>query len=332
MVRRARPDALFVGTRCNLHAPLAIAAARYDLPLFLEKPVATSMAQALALERAFEKSRCRAVVGFPLRLTTLCEAARRLVRGGAVGTPEHVHAVNFVTYGTAYWEVGYRDYRVTQGLFLQKATHDFDYLQHILGANIVEVAAMANWGRVFGGRKRAGLTCSKCRERRSCLESPENRRKNDSGGRLEDHLCVFGRDCGTPSGGMNEDCSSALCRFANGAHGAYSQVFFSRRRDAASRGATISGYRGTVRFDWYRGELVNARHHEPRTEVTRFDHGAGHFGGDTALARSFLSLVRGGRNSAAPIEAGLQSVYACLAAKESSRTRRFVKVRQVGQA
>lgn len=40
LVRRAKPDALTIGTRCNLHTPYAIQVARYDLPLFLEKPVA----------------------------------------------------------------------------------------------------------------------------------------------------------------------------------------------------------------------------------------------------------------------------------------------------
>ena len=46
MVREAKLDALAIGTRCNTHTPFAIKAARYDLPLYLEKPVAISMAQA----------------------------------------------------------------------------------------------------------------------------------------------------------------------------------------------------------------------------------------------------------------------------------------------
>ena len=58
LVRQGKPDALAVGTRCNLHTPYAIKAARYDLPLYLEKPVAINMRQAAALERAFCKSRC----------------------------------------------------------------------------------------------------------------------------------------------------------------------------------------------------------------------------------------------------------------------------------
>ena len=81
MVRKASLDGLAIGTRCNLHAPFAIESAAYDLPLFLEKPVAISMEQAVALEHAFENSRCEVVVSFPLRVSPLCV----LDRGGRAG-------------------------------------------------------------------------------------------------------------------------------------------------------------------------------------------------------------------------------------------------------
>jgi predicted dehydrogenase len=105
--------------------------------------------------------------------------------------------------------VGYRDYRVTQGLFLQKATHDFDDMAHLMGSPIVRVGAMMVRNRVFGGTKRAGLRCSACLEQDTCLESPRNRLRNGSGGQVEDHVCVFSTDCGSSDTGINEDCSSA---------------------------------------------------------------------------------------------------------------------------
>ena len=46
LVRKGKLDALAIGTRCNLHARYAVKAAAFDLPLFLEKPVAVSMRQA----------------------------------------------------------------------------------------------------------------------------------------------------------------------------------------------------------------------------------------------------------------------------------------------
>jgi predicted dehydrogenase len=330
MVEHAHLDALAIGTRCPLHTPFAIQAAAYDLPLFLEKPVAVNMEQAISLERAFESSRCVAEVSFPLRTSPLCELARQHLAGGAVGTPEHIMAVNYVPYGTVYFDNFYRDFASTQGLFVQKGTHDLDYLMYLMDSPIVRVAAVQTRGHIFGGDKPAGLRCSACDEAETCLESPDARRRNLSGGDLNDHPCVFGSDIGTPETGMNEDSSSALLEFASGAHGVYTQVFYSRR-DAGTRGATVSGYHGTLSFDWYTNSLRLVRHHRPFSDRCEGDKGASHFGGDAELARDFIALIRHGTPPRAGIRAGLQSIYACLAAKESAETGQFVAVRQVGQ-
>ena len=149
---------------CN--TPYAIEAAAYDLPLYLEKPVAINMGQAVALERAFENSRCSAIVSFPLRVSPLCEMARHHIANGAIGTPEHVLGVNYVPYGTVYFDNLYRNYPITQGLFIQKATHDFDYLMYLMSSPVLRIAAMKTCGRVFGGNKPAGLRCSQCDEAR----------------------------------------------------------------------------------------------------------------------------------------------------------------------
>ena len=328
MVRDAGVDALAIGTRCNLHARYAIEAAAFDLPLFLEKPVAVTMRQATALERAFEGSRCPVVVSFPLRVSPLCELAKAHIANGAVGAPVHVSAVNRVPYGRVYWEEAYRDYDVTGGLFLQKATHDFDYISALMNSPIVRVGAMATRGRVFGGDKPAGLVCSECGEVETCLESPRNRRRRGSGSD-RDHACVFSVDCGSGDR-LNEDCSSAVVEFASGAHGAYSQVFFSLH-GAGARGATVSGYDGTLSFDWYTNELCHVRHHSPFAATERAGAGVSHFGGDLELAHDFIGTVKGRARARTPVEVGIQSVYACLAARESAAKGRFVKVRQVGQ-
>jgi len=330
LIRGSNPDALAIGTRCNLHTPYAVEAARYDLPLYLEKPVAISMEQTVALEDAFENSDCPVVVSFPLRVSPLCELARTYVEEGAVGEPVHIAALNYVPYGTVYWERFFRNYEISQGLFLQKATHDLDYVSYLMGSPIVRVAAMATWGHVYGGTKAAGLVCSECDEWETCLESPSNRSRNGTTGSRQDHPCLYSVDCGSVETGTNEDCSSALVRFASGAHGIYTQVFYSRR-DAATRGATVSGHLGTVRFDWYTNELHRVRHHAPFSAVERAGQGASHFGGDDELAHDFIGLIEGRATSRTPIETGLQSVYACLAAKESAETGQFVDVRQVGE-
>lgn len=302
LVEKGKPDALVIGTRCDSHAALAIQAARYDLPLFLEKPVATNLRDAIKLEQAFANSKCRVLVSFPLRVSLLCRRAKSLIDQGVVGRVEHLTGLNYVPYGDVYFQTWYRDHSITGGLFLQKATHDFDYLAYLAGAPIVRVAAMVSKGRVYRDKrtKKAG----------------------------RDPFALYAENVGTPGTGMNEDSSSALLEFANGVKGCYTQVFYSKG-EAARRGAIVSGFSGTVDFDWYRNDLKCFHHHEPFTDVVTVGKEAGHFGGDAALAKNFIAIVRDGGESLAPIGCGLQSVYACLAAKESAEKGRFLPVRQL---
>ena len=94
----------------------------------------------------------------------------------------------------------------------------------------------------------------------------------------------------------------------------------------------MSGQLGTVEFDWIDNQLRRVRHHAPFTATERAGGELSHFGGDGELARNFVDVIAGRATSRTPISAGIDSVYACLAAKESSEKERFAKVRRVGQA
>ncbi len=299
LISEANPDALAIGTRCDLHATYAIKAARLGVPIFLEKPVAITLDQARALEQAYADVATEVVVSFPLRVSALARLARAQIVENAIGRPEHVLAVNYVPYGDVYFDTWYRNARITGGLFLQKATHDFDYLASLMGSPIVRVAAMAQHGRVNRDRS---------------LEPADG-----------DPTRAYHDDIGTPESGMNEDASSSLLEFASGARGVYTQVFYSKHA-AAARGATVSGLRGTLGFDFYRNTLEIHHHDADRSTTLHPPKGLDHFGGDTALAENFIDVIEGRAGSATPLTAGLQSVYACLAARESAESGQFVDV------
>ncbi len=136
-------DGIVVGTRCHLHTPLAIRLLDVGVPLFLEKPVAISWDQLAALRGAFGAvDRDRVVVSFPLPRTPLFEAVHAMVRSGRLGTVNQVQAVNNVSYGAVYVDNWYVDCTLTGGLWLQKATHDFDYIHRLAGAVPLFVSAM----------------------------------------------------------------------------------------------------------------------------------------------------------------------------------------------
>jgi predicted dehydrogenase len=316
-------DGVLIGTRCSLHTPYAVQALARDLPLFLEKPVAIDMDQLITLKAAMERSRSPVVVSFPLRVSAICETARAIIDSGAIGTVEHVQAVNNVPfYAGGYYHGWMRDEEETGGLWLQKATHDFDYLNALIRQQPVSICAMES-KTVFQGEMPAGLKCVDCWRQEECPESPYNLfylQELTPSIQPNDWRCSFATDTG------NHDSASAIIRYASGMHAAYTQNFYTRR-GAAARGAKLIGYRGTVEFDWYRNEVLVHYHHTNRVERHQFEStGEGHHGGDNELARDFLGAISGTRPSRTPLETGLLSVHMCLLARASCQTGAFQPV------
>jgi len=319
-------DGVVIGTRCHLHTCMAIKVASVGLPLFLEKPVAISLEEIGALQEAFRGREDEVVVSFPLRHTPLFSKALEVVRSGALGTINQIQAVNNVPYGGVYFGQWYRNYDQTGGLWLQKATHDFDCINLLAGSQPVGVVAMES-RRVYGGEKPHDLRCSACDETETCPESPQNlARSGDDGGMYQDsddrtdHWCAFSHEI------QNHDAGSALIMYENGIHASYSQNFLSRR-SAYRRGATVVGYEATLEFDLAPMRLRIIHDRSEKVEQLRVDfEDDGHAGGDLILAESFLDLVKGRARPNASLSDGLLSAAMCLAARESARTKTFQRV------
>jgi predicted dehydrogenase len=278
------------------------------------------------LRETFRGREDQVVVSFPLRHTPLFSKVLEVVRSGTLGTINQIQAVNNVPYGGVYFGQWYRNYDQTGGLWLQKATHDFDCINLLAGSRPVGVAAMES-RRVYGGEKPHDLRCSACDETETCPESPQNlARRGDDGGMYQDsddrtdHWCAFSREI------QNHDAGSALIMYENGIHASYSQNFLSRR-SAYRRGATIVGYEATLEFDLAPMELRIIHHRSGKVEQVRVDgEDEGHAGGDLILAESFLDLLQGRARPNASLRDGLLSAAMCLAARESARTKSFQPV------
>jgi predicted dehydrogenase len=317
MLAEEQLDGVAIGTRCSLHTDMALKVFPAGLPLFLEKPVATRYEDLYRLKEGYERFRPKVVVSFPLRFTPLLQLAKEIVSSGKLGTVEHVQAVNNVPYGGVYYHHWYRDENETGGLFLQKATHDFDYLNELLGLAPVSICAMTS-KQVFKGNKPAGLRCADCADNRICAESVV--RTDVFPEPPPGEYCCFAQDTG------NEDSGSALIRYASGMHVSYTQNFFARR-GAASRGARLLGYKGTLEFDWYTAQIKVFMHHTDRVETYQLASGDdGHGGGDLVLARNFFETVKGYAEPASTLEAGMLSALMCLKARESAQTATFQKI------
>lgn len=316
-------DAVMVGTRCHLHARMAMKVLERNLPMYLEKPIATNMDDLIALRNAAAKTKSEVVVSFPLRVTPLVQMAKEIIDSGKIGTVEHVEAWNDVPYAWCYYLLWYRDEVETQGLFLQKATHDFDYINYLLGFKPTMVCAMTS-KQIYKGDKPAGLKCKDCGDWDTCAEGPYHLyySKQEAGEvKANDLMCGFAVDTG------NEDSGSAIVRYETGMHVNYSQNFFARKK-AGRRGARLFGYNGTVEFDWYTDEVKVYMHQTPRVETYKMDTSASsHGGGDTVLVDNFVRVIRGEQKSVSPLSAGLLSVLMCMKAKESAATNTFQEIK-----
>jgi predicted dehydrogenase len=317
-------DGVMIGTRCDQHTDLACKVAQTGLPLYLEKPVGISFEQVRRLHDAFQDYPAPTVVSFPLRLSPLLQKVKEIVESGRLGTVEHIDAFNDVPYGTIYFRTWYRDYALTGGLFLQKATHDIDYITYLLGQHPKLVAAL-NARRVFGGTMPWDLQCKDCQLKESCPESPFVRFRH--GFEAEEvayseryDFCVFSE------GFQIEDIDNCLLEYESGAQVSYTQNVFARYK-AERRGARLLGYKGALEFDWYKNQIQIFSHTQPTVETIDFTGDMPHFGGDGELCLEWLWAMRDHRPSRSPIAAGILSALTCLWARESAQTHQFCEVK-----
>lgn len=321
MLSQEKLDGVLIGTRCGAHARLAKKVLEYNIPLFLEKPVATNLGDLKMLRQAASISKSEVVVSFPLRVTPLLKFAKEIVLSGRLGTIEHVQAVNNVPYGGCYYHSWYRDEHETAGLFLQKATHDFDYINYLLDLTPESVCAVTS-KQIFRGDHQKGLWCKDCDENQTCPEGTFVLKhfKSDENDWAHGGMCCFAKDTG------NEDSGSAIVTYETGMHVCYSQNFFARKK-AGKRGARLIGYNGTLEFDWFSNEIKVFMHSIGREEIYKLDaSNASHSGGDSSLAYNFINVMQGKEKSVAPIKAGLTSALMCLKAKQSAQTHTFQSI------
>jgi predicted dehydrogenase len=321
-------DAILIGTRCHLHTPIAVMAAATKLPLFLEKPVAITTAQLKALHQAYRGREDEVVVSFPLRCTPLFTSSLEIVRSGRLGTINQVQAINNVSYGGVYFGEWYRNYDEVGGLWLQKATHDFDYLNLLMNCAPMRIAGTMSQ-KVYGGTMPHELRCNDCDLTETCMESPKNlMRRGEDGGVAshhpddKNHFCAFSREI------YNEDAGSAIVQYSNGAHVNYTQNFITRR-SAGRRGAILTGYSGTLEFDWMTEVIRVTDHHQNRVDEISVKASTGHSGGDDVLVQNFIDLIRGKAKSRSTLSDGLLSVAMCLAARRSCHLNTFQPIPKV---
>ena len=319
MLEKEQLDGVFIGTRCNLHTKYALLVAQYNIPLFLEKPVAISEEELAQLETILPIMNEKTVVSFPLRLTQYVQTVKDIVDRGLLGKVAQVQAYNNVNYARVYYHAWYRDDSITGGLFLQKATHDLDYINYLLGLDKPKTICAMEGKAVFKGDKPAGVKCVDCPEYLTCTESPYHLAMYDPKYAKDDYMCCFATDTG------NQDNATVMMQYEDGTNVVYTQNFITRKT-AGKRGARLIGYKGTVEFDFVTQTVTYIDHLSDRVDHIKIESQSSHGGGDLRLAENFIAVMKGTDVSHSPLAEGILSARMCLAARKSAQTKTFVEL------
>ena len=138
-------DVISITTPPDLHADLAIRAARAEKHLCIEKPLALDRQQCLDMQKAIQSVGVKSIVSFCLHWNPALMNTRRLIDAGAIGTPYYVEVDYW--HGMKKWYPQY-PWSVTKkqggSSLLSAGCHAIDAMRWFAGVDndVVEVTAM----------------------------------------------------------------------------------------------------------------------------------------------------------------------------------------------
>lgn len=304
-------DAVIVSTPDFLHEEHACAALASGRAVFLEKPMALTIAGCDQILAQATKRRARLYVGHNMRHMRFVRKMKELIDRGAIGEVKACWARHFVGHGGDYY---FRDWhaerRYAQGLLLQKAAHDIDVIHWLCGGYTRRVSAMGAL-TVYGDVK----------DRLPAVSGP--RRLAPPQLRMDRWPPATQRD-------LNhridvEDLSQVLMRLDNGVLALYAQCHFT---PDYWRNYAVIGTEGRLENfgDGAAGTVVRLWNKRKRGYDGRGDSSfriparrGSHDGADEAMMAEFIRYAReGGPTATSPI-AARESVATGLTATRSLR-------------
>lgn len=323
----ADPDAVINCTPDGMHAETTLPALARGKFVFLEKPLEITEAKCRAIVDADRRAGGRVYVGFNLRHAPLYRKVKALIDAGVLGRVLSIQADEFYSGGRTYFRRWNRLRRVGGGLWITKASHDFDLLQWLAGARPVAVSAFAHLTK-YRPDPAYAQHCPDCGIRDTCPDAyrPEGmderaRELIESAvrdGMPRPDLCLYNSDKDTFDHGV------ALVDFEGECTATYTVnvvAGFTNRR------LRVSGTAATVDGDLAAGTLSITHIHPRKTETVPVNASLeGHGGADDRLIPDFLSFVAGRSRPAVTPEEAMVAVRMGLAATKSSDTGRTVRL------
>lgn len=138
-------DAALVTSPDDTHAQVTCELLRAGIPVYVEKPLATRMNDAIEILRTAYETGTKLYVGHNMRHMDVVRSMRDLIRRGAIGEVKAIWCRHFVgNGGDYYFKDWHADRSRTTGLLLQKAAHDIDVMNWLSDSVPARVVAMGD--------------------------------------------------------------------------------------------------------------------------------------------------------------------------------------------
>ncbi|MDT0157122.1 Gfo/Idh/MocA family oxidoreductase [Microbacterium sp. ARD32] len=313
-------DAAFVTSPDHTHAEIAIDLLRAGIPVYLEKPLATTLDGADEILATAAATRTPLYVGHNMRHMAVIRLMKEIIDRGEIGEVKAVWCRHFVgNGGDYYFKDWHADRTKTTGLLLQKGAHDIDIIHWLAGGYSTLVSGMGALS-VYGGIR--------------------DRRENS--GRLMPEWFSFENWPPTSQTGLNpvvdvEDISMMLMELDNGVLASYEQCHFT---PDYWRNYTVIGTKGRLEnFGDTDGGVVrvwNRRHeYSPHGDAEYPIRGdaSGHDDADERTVNEFLDFLEHGTPTVTSPLASRNAVAAGIAATHSLRSGSVpIRIRPAGAA
>lgn len=316
MLADDRVEAVAVATGDADHCRSGSAVLEAGRHLFLEKPMAQSIADCDTLVDVWRANPSVFMIGLELRYCSLCRIMREVLDRGDIGEIRLGYAVDNVSVGGDYYFHGPRRLQShTLSLILEKGTHTLDLMNWFIGANPRRVYSESSLD-VFGGDRPDDLRCRDCDEADGCPYAIVGGRLEMDYGEvvLKPDGCVWAREIDM------HDNSVLTCRYDNGAKMTYVECHFT---PDYNRHFTLIGTRGRMEAFYnneqdFRIELTY-RHTGRRDVIYPPKIEGGHGGGDPMIRDEFLRMVARGEPCCPGVLGARNSAAIAVAAHESSQ-------------
>ena len=323
-------DAAINCTMDRLHVETSLPLLRHGYDLLLEKPYALNDEEGQRIISCAREHERKVMVCHVLRYTPFYRALRRVIALGTIGDVIHIHMTNQVGYqheSVSFVRGKYaREEICGSGMLLSKCSHDLDIMSWLMGDNVP--ATISSVGNVIQFKEEkapegAGTHClNNCPLERDCpysarrlyIEHPMRWANNvwhdtHSNPTTDEEKEAILRQPGNPFSRCVYRCDinivdhqSVLIHFRDGAIGTFSM---NGGASTPRRMMHITGTKGEIYGDFER-ERFHVRQIVPEApggytertlDISDFQQGDAHGGGDRSIVLDFVALLRGERTS-----------------------------------